>query len=30
MIQRMAGTGKLDLRQISQDLTYKALVSPGK
>lgn len=30
MIQRMGGTGKLDLRQISQDLTYKALVSPGK
>jgi CubicO group peptidase (beta-lactamase class C family) len=30
MIQRLGGTGKLDLRQISQSLTYKALVDPRK
>jgi CubicO group peptidase (beta-lactamase class C family) len=30
MIQRMGGTGKLDLRQISQDLTYQALIDPTK
>lgn len=30
MIQRLAGTGKLDLRQTSQSLIYKALVDPRK